>query len=149
MCPNTYSKPSLGWSKKRTGGKHKTMSKAEFVPWTLPCVNSTCRTQSAHCTVLVQWKSKTILPKCVACSVPQYNKPNARGACESGSLFIFDGRFSLMTFTERNANTCKGSWTNSVGICTTDKHYRSYKHRCQTKQRVSTTHDACENPAIV
>jgi hypothetical protein len=45
--------------------------------------NSTCRTQSAHCTVLVQWKSKTILPKCVACSVPQYNKPNAWGVCES------------------------------------------------------------------
>ncbi len=34
---------------------------------------------------------------------------NARGACESGSLFIFDGRFSLMISTERNANTCKGS----------------------------------------
>lgn len=65
------------------GESTKQCPKRSSCPDPFHMTNSTCRTQSAHCTVLVQWKSKTILPKCVACSVPQYNKPNARGVCES------------------------------------------------------------------
>ena len=46
---------------------------------------------SQHTSVTQLVESKTILPKCVACSVPQYNKPNARGACESGVYLYLMG----------------------------------------------------------
>lgn len=139
MCPNTYSKPSLGWSKKRTGWEQGLVSQHLSLPWSLPCVNSTCRTQSAHCTVLVQWKSKTILPKCVACSVPQYNKPNARGACESGVYLIW-WAIQPDDFHRTQCQYLQGTRTDLGQDIRERQTLSQLKNRCQTKQRVSTTH---------